>query len=38
MFALRTGHPEPIGYFGRAAADDPAATRLFVTKKAGPNG
>jgi hypothetical protein len=37
MFALRTGRPEPIGYFGRAAADDPAATRLFVTKKAGPN-
>jgi len=37
MFALRTGRPETIGYFGRAAADDPAATRLFVPKKAGPN-
>ena len=36
MFALRTGRPEAIGYFGRAAADDPAATRLFVPKKAGP--
>ena len=38
MFALRAGRPEAIGYFGRAAADDPAATRLFVPKKAGPNG
>ena len=38
MFALRTGRPETIGYFGRAAADDPAATRLFVPKKPGPNG
>ena len=37
MFALRAGRPEAIGYFGRAAADDPAATRLFVPKKAGPN-
>jgi uncharacterized protein len=37
MFALRTGRPETVGYFGRAAADDPAATRLFVPKKAGPN-
>jgi predicted enzyme related to lactoylglutathione lyase len=37
MFALRTGRPNPVGYFGRAAADDPAATRLFVSKKAGPN-
>jgi predicted enzyme related to lactoylglutathione lyase len=37
MFALRTGRPEAIGYFGPAAADDPAATRLFVPKKAGPN-
>jgi hypothetical protein len=37
MFALRTGRPETIGYFGRVAADDPAATRLFVPKKAGPN-
>ena len=36
MFALRSGRPEAIGYFGRAAADDPAATRLFVPKKAGP--
>ena len=36
MFALRTGRPEAIGYFGRAAADDPAATRLFVPKKAVP--
>jgi predicted enzyme related to lactoylglutathione lyase len=38
MFALRAGRPEAIGYFGRAAADDPAATRLFVPRKAGPNG
>jgi predicted enzyme related to lactoylglutathione lyase len=38
MFALRAGRPEAIGYFGRAAADDPAATRLFVAKKRGPNG
>ena len=37
MFALRTGRPETIGYFGRAAVDDPAAKRLFVPKKAGPN-
>jgi uncharacterized protein len=37
MFALRTGRPEAVGYFGRAVADDPAATRLFVPKKAGPN-
>jgi uncharacterized protein len=37
MFALRTGRPETIGYFGPAAADDPAATRLFVPKKTGPN-
>jgi predicted enzyme related to lactoylglutathione lyase len=37
MFALRAGRPEAIGYFGRAAADDPGATRLFVPKKAGPN-
>jgi predicted enzyme related to lactoylglutathione lyase len=37
MFALRAGRPNPVGYFGRAAADDPAATRLFVSKKAGPN-
>jgi predicted enzyme related to lactoylglutathione lyase len=37
MFALRAGRPKTIGYFGRAAADDPAATRLFVPKKAGPN-
>jgi predicted enzyme related to lactoylglutathione lyase len=37
MFALRAGRPEAIGYFGRAAADDPAATRLFVPKKTGPN-
>jgi len=37
MFALRAGRPEPIGYFGRAAADDPAGTRLFVPKKPGPN-
>jgi predicted enzyme related to lactoylglutathione lyase len=37
MFALRAGRPNPVGYFGRAAADDPAATRLFVPKKAGPN-
>jgi uncharacterized protein len=38
MFALRAGRPEAIGYFGRAAADDPATTRLFVPKKTGPNG
>ena len=38
MFALRAGRPEAIGYFGPAAADDPAATRLFVPKKGGPNG
>jgi predicted enzyme related to lactoylglutathione lyase len=38
MFALRAGRPEAIGYFGRAAADDPAATRLFVPKKTGRNG
>ena len=38
MFALRAGRPEAVGYFGRAAADDPAATRLFVPKKTGPNG
>jgi len=37
MFALRASRPKTIGYFGRAAADDPAATRLFVPKKAGPN-
>ena len=37
MFALRTGRPETIGYFGPAAADDPAAKRLFVPKKTGPN-
>jgi hypothetical protein len=37
MFALRTGRPGTIGYFGRAAADDPAATRLFAPKKTGPN-
>ena len=37
MFALRAGRPKTIGYFGPAAADDPAATRLFVPKKAGPN-
>jgi uncharacterized protein len=33
MFALRAGRSEAVGYFGRAAADDPAATRLFVPKK-----
>jgi hypothetical protein len=38
MFALRAGRPETIGYFGRAAADDPAATRSFVPKKPGPSG
>jgi|SRR5579862_7141581 len=38
MFALRTGRPEAIGYFGRAAADDSAASRLFVPRKTGPNG
>jgi predicted enzyme related to lactoylglutathione lyase len=38
MFALRAGRPETIGYFGRAATDDPGATRLFVPKKAGPSG
>jgi uncharacterized protein len=38
MFALRAGRHEAVGYFGRAAADDPAATRLFVPKKTGPNG
>ena len=38
MFALRAGRPEAVGYFGRAAADDSAATRLFVPKKSGPNG
>jgi len=37
MFALRAGRSKTIGYFGPAAADDPAATRLFVPKKAGPN-
>ncbi|HLN37131.1 MAG TPA: VOC family protein [Xanthobacteraceae bacterium] len=37
MFALRTGRPKTIGYFGPAAADDPASTRLFVPKRAGPN-
>ncbi len=37
MFALRAGRPEAVGYFGRAAADDPAATRLFVPKKTGPS-
>src|ERR1700680_1936452 len=38
MFAL-TGESrsKTIGYFGPVAADDPAATRLFVPKKAGPN-
>jgi len=37
MFALRAGRPEAVGYFGRAAADDPGATRLFVPKKTGPS-
>jgi predicted enzyme related to lactoylglutathione lyase len=36
MFALRAGRSKTIGYFGPAAADDPAATRLFVPKKTGP--
>jgi hypothetical protein len=39
MFALTgAGRSKTIGYFGPAAADDPAATRLFVPRKAGPNG
>jgi uncharacterized protein len=38
MFALTgAGRSRTIGYFGSVAADDPAATRLFVPKKAGPN-
>ncbi len=38
MFALTgAGRSKTIGYFGPVAADDPAATRLFVPKKAGPN-
>jgi uncharacterized protein len=38
MFALTgASRSKTIGYFGPAAADDPAATRLFVPKKAGPN-
>jgi predicted enzyme related to lactoylglutathione lyase len=38
MFALTgTGRSKTIGYFGAVAADDPAATRLFVPKKAGPS-
>jgi uncharacterized glyoxalase superfamily protein PhnB len=38
MFALTgASRSKTIGYFGAAAADDPAATRLFVPKKAGPN-
>jgi uncharacterized protein len=38
MFALTgAGRTKTIGYFGPAAADDPAATRLFVPKKTGPN-
>jgi uncharacterized protein len=37
MFALTgAGRSRTIGYFGPAAADDPAATRLFVPKKTGP--
>jgi uncharacterized protein len=39
MFALTgASRRKSIGYFGSVAADDPAATRLFVPKKAGPNG
>ncbi len=38
MFALTgAGRSKTIGYFGPVAADDPAATRLFVPKKLGPN-
>jgi predicted enzyme related to lactoylglutathione lyase len=38
MFALTgAGRSKTIGYFGSVSADDPAATRLFVPKKAGPN-
>ncbi|MGA8497193.1 MAG: VOC family protein [Xanthobacteraceae bacterium] len=38
MFALTgAGRSKTIGYFGSVAADDPAATRLFVPKKTGPN-
>jgi uncharacterized protein len=38
MFALTgASRSKTIGYFGSAAADDPAATRLFVPKKSGPN-
>ncbi len=38
MFALTgAGRSKTIGYFGSVAADDPAATRLFVPKKVGPN-
>jgi predicted enzyme related to lactoylglutathione lyase len=38
MFALTgASRSKTIGYFGPAAADDPAATRLFVPKKAEPN-
>ena len=37
MFALTgASRSKTIGYFGPVAADDPAATRLFVPKKAGP--
>jgi len=37
MFALtKAGRSKAIGYFGPAAADDPAATRLFVPRKTGP--
>jgi predicted enzyme related to lactoylglutathione lyase len=36
MFALTGAGRRTIGYFGSVAADDPAATRLFVPKKAGP--
>jgi hypothetical protein len=38
MFALTgASRSKTIGYFGPVAADDPAATRLFVPKKPGPN-
>jgi uncharacterized protein len=38
MFALTgAGRSKTIGYFGPVAADDPAATLLFVPKKAGPS-
>jgi hypothetical protein len=36
MFALTgASRTKAIGYFGPAAADDPATTRLFMPKKAG---